>query len=337
MWFEKLTGFREKSPEQVRANLVVEPGLIRSLVNGRELRCGTLEIPALRELRERVRASRLPAGGLTVRETVADVKELHADPANAGALFQVASQFNLLEMTGPEVTPEAGVDRYEHDHTQGPACAIAAGAGTIYRNYLVEIGGQRGQTADRQIDCLADLGAALGNTNGRLWVMRNGYALASGDGLREVARRLEAAGAAELDELRGLLRIGIQWDTEVTIASTGHTVTQAYCSALPVAYLREPASLWEPFARLVLEAAYEATLAAAALNMVRTGNPAVYLTALGGGAFGNDERWIIDAMERALRSFRQVPLQVHVVAYRRSNPSVREMLRRFDTEKGPAA
>ena len=49
-------------------------------------------------------------------------------PENAGALFQVASQLNLLEMTGPEVTPEDGVTIYQDDRTQGPACAIAAGA-----------------------------------------------------------------------------------------------------------------------------------------------------------------------------------------------------------------
>jgi hypothetical protein len=35
---------------------------------------------------------------------------MHQFPENAGALIQVASQFNLLEMTGPEVTPENGVD-----------------------------------------------------------------------------------------------------------------------------------------------------------------------------------------------------------------------------------
>ena len=30
---------------------------------------------------------------------------MHADPELEGALFQVASQFNLLEMTGPSITP----------------------------------------------------------------------------------------------------------------------------------------------------------------------------------------------------------------------------------------
>src|SRR5437667_12141333 len=80
----------------------------------------------------------------------------------AGALFQAASQFNLLEMVSPTVTPEHGVTRYQHDRTQGPACAIAAGAATIYRNYFAPVGGGYGQTAERQFDGLADLGDALG-------------------------------------------------------------------------------------------------------------------------------------------------------------------------------
>ena len=75
-----------------------------------------------------------------------DVRHMHKSPENAGALFQVASQFNMLEMTGPEVTPEHGVTIYQYDGTQGPACAIAAGAATIYRNYFAPIGGSEGQT-----------------------------------------------------------------------------------------------------------------------------------------------------------------------------------------------
>ena len=127
---------------------------------------------------------------------VGDVRRMHRLPENAGALFQVASQFNLLEMVGPSVTPEQGVTRYEDDHTQGPACAIAAGAATIYRNYFVPVGGGHGQTANRQIDTLTKLGDALSGALGMpvsaLWKMQNGYALctqAGLDGLHITLRR----------------------------------------------------------------------------------------------------------------------------------------------------
>lgn len=74
----------------------------------------------------------------------ADVRQLQPDSRQAGALFQVASQFNLLEMVGPAVSPEDGVTRYGLDATQGPACAIASGAGTTYRNYFAHVQGRVG-------------------------------------------------------------------------------------------------------------------------------------------------------------------------------------------------
>src|SRR5690349_4752195 len=199
--------------------------------------CGRLETPSLGELRARtLEVSQSRRGVLKVREVVEDVQHLHLKESAAGALFQVASQFNLLEMASPSATPEMGVGIYENDHTQGPACAIAAGAGTIYRNYFAIANGQTGQTAENQIDCLADIGEALGNSKNRLWEMRNGYALPSQSGLIQISNRLQGSSEKELDELRQLLRIGIQWNTQVTLKDCGHSVSQTYCSALPIAY-----------------------------------------------------------------------------------------------------
>jgi len=324
-WFENLTGLTVETVEAVRDLLEVDGTTLRSRANGLSWECGSLETSSLADLRRRVDPLPSRAGTLTVREVVANVRQLHADEANAGALFQVASQFNLLEMASPEITPAQGVGRYEFDHTQGPACAIAAGAGTIYRNYFAEVGGSTGQTRERQIDCLADLGAALGNAGGRLWEMRNGYALATRVGLAEIGERLRGADEAERAELRGLLRIGVQKDTQVTICGCRHTVSQAYCSALPVAYGAPAVDAWEPFARLVLQAAYEGTLCAARLNADRTGCRRAYLTLLGGGAFGNPRPWILDALRRALELHRDADLDVAVVSYGSSDPEVRRL------------
>ena len=328
-WFERLMGFREASPAQVREKIRVEGDRLTSLVSGRTFIHGRLETPSLGELRRRVNRSEGRAGELSVREVVADVSDLHADEANAGCVFQVASQFNLLEMVGPSVTPERGVGIYENDGTQGPTCAIAAGAGTIYRNYFVPVDGRPGQSAERQIDCLSDLGAALGNSGERLWTMRNGYALASREGLREISERLQAASEDEVDGLRRLLRIGIQWDTQVTIGESAHTVTQAYCSALPVAYSEHPTSLWEDFARLVLEASYEATICAGILNVLSSGERRVFLTRLGGGAFGNRTAWIIDSIGRALALYADCDLEVAMVSYGAPTPAVRGLVEAF--------
>ena len=90
---------------------------------------------------------------------------------------------------------------------------------------------------------------------------------------------------------------------------------QVYCSALPVAYGHLPPPLWARFASLVLDAAYEAMLLAGVLNLTRTGNPVVYLTRLGGGAFGNAAAWIDSAMARATRLGEGWGLDVRVVSY----------------------
>ncbi len=318
-WFEKLTGFRESSYHETRARLTVECDRLILLENDTSHGIGTLELASLGDLRTRTADLRRGAKRPEVRERRVDVRALHHEASSAGALFQVASQFNLLEMVGPHVTPEDGVTRYSGDGTQGPACAIAAGAATIYRNYFAPVGDSEGQTAERQIDALADVGTALSSSLGipieRLWAMRNGYALATREGLAAISRHLNVCGEADHDQLRGLLRIGLHHNVEVTDApgTDRPFVSQAFCSALPVAYGDHPAGEWEVFARLILEAAYEATLRAAVLNARKGGSRTVFLTLLGGGAFGNDKSWITEALERALNICGSVDLDICMV------------------------
>lgn len=252
---------------------------------------------------------------MAVREVVANVQHLHADKGNSNALFQVASQFNLLEMVGPDVTPERGVGIYERDRTQGPACAIAAGAGTIYRNYFASVNGRIGQSTDNQIDCLSGVGTLLGNTDQRLWRMVNGYALPSAEGLAEIDRKLGSLDETGVDRLRQALQIGLQWDTQVTLDGASHTVSQAYCSALPVAYTRHASKMWTRFAKLELEAAYEATICGAIIKAERTQNRTLFLTLLGGGAFGNEPAWIMDSIRYALSRYPNCGLDVAIVSY----------------------
>lgn len=331
MWFEELVGFKETSGDDVRRRLRVDGEVMTSKVNGRQMRSGTLALPSLADLRERTANLGSGPASLKLRQVVGDAGSLHRDQRNTGALFQAASQFNLLEMASQNVTPEAGVTGYQNDPTQGPACAVASGAGTILRNYFANVNGQVGQSATNQIDCLADIAAHLYPTGDPAWTMSNGYAMFDEQGLAQLNERLAAMPEADLDEIRSRLRIGVHRNVEVTTASTGHTVTQAYCSALPVAYNRLPKASFEPFARLVLEASYEATLRAAALNAAQTGYHAVFLTMLGGGVFGNDSAWIIDAIERACTLLSNVPLDVAVVAvvaYRSPSPEAAALVDR---------
>jgi hypothetical protein len=335
-WFERLTGFREGEYAETRANLRVEDRRLQSLINGKSYHIGDLELVSLQALRERVKSAGGLPGRLKVGVVIGDVRQMHRSPANAGALFQVASQFNLLEMVSPTVTPEQGVTRYQHDRTQGPACAIAAGAATIYRNYFALVDGRAGQTAKRQLDGLADLGealsAALDKPVEALWQMQNGYALCSRAGLDAIARHLEALRPEQVDILRGQLRIGVHSDVEVTDAEAEHRplVSQAFCSALPVAYTGVPSAHWKPFASLVLDAAYEATMLAAVLNKQRSASNVVLLTLLGGGAFGNEAEWINAAIRRALAMMSGFELDVRLVSYGTPSPQILQVAMDFE-------
>lgn len=316
-WFSELTGLYADDHQTVWDAFDVEGTELVGRADGRRLPFGTLETPSLTELRAQSVDLVDNSAPLAARQIVADAAALHRDPANTGAVFQVASQFNLLEMTSPDIAPEDGVVRYAHDHTQGPVCAMACGAGTVFRNYFVPMGPHRGQLIYRQLDMAADLEAALGG-EGAFWRMQNGYLLPlSEDKLREASARLRP-------EMAGLLRIGVQRDTGVT--GTTHRVTQAYCSAVPVSYSGLPAATWEPLGRMILNAAYEATLHAAVLNAARNGNRSVFLTLLGGGAFGNPQGWILDAIAAAFGRFAQSGLDVRIVSYGQPDAAIDQML-----------
>lgn len=332
-WFHRLTGFREDGYAATQARLAVEGDELVSSVNGKRYGIGELTLPTLAELRARTNPARGQRTSLSA--VVGDARALHSDPQYAGALFQVASQFNVLEMTSEHVTPEQGVTRYAGDPTQGPACAIAAGAATIYRNYFVPVGDGTGQRADRQLDALAGLGAALSESTGMpveaMWTMSNGYALCTAEGLRAIGWLLDRATEQERDTLRGHLAIGLHRNVEVTDVDGDERrlVSQALCSALPLGYSRQARIAWEPFARLVLEATYEATLLAGAEQAGAGGSNIVLLTRVGGGAFNNEPAWIDAAIERALGVVADAGLDVRMVGYHGVTPEIQGIIDRW--------
>ncbi len=329
MWFKDLMGFEELSPENVRDKISIDGKQLVSKVNGKSYRFGDLEVPELSVLRKRGGELTTYSDRLVVSEVVGNVQDFHCFKENSGAVFQAASQFNLLEMVAPSVKPEAGVGIYETDYTQGPACAIACGAGTIYRNYFAPVNGEIGQTANNQIDCLDEIGKVLNNKELKLWDMRNGYAMLTTGGLEYITEYIERLTDSEREALKGKLKIGIQWDTEVTLMNDKNRVTQTYCSALPIAYCHIHTGYWESFARLILEATYEATFYTALLNYNKTGNNKLFLTLVGGGAFGNRGSWILESLEKVLAQFKNTPLDVKMISYGSPHIGVQELLEKF--------
>ena len=326
MWFEKLVGFKENNPKQVRENIEIVDNKLISKINNNEFVFGKLEIPSLEELRNQSDLIGKYNSQIKVSEIVGNIQTFHKDVSYNNSLIQVASQFNLLEMVNPNRTPEDGVGIYEYDATQGPACAIACGAGTIYRNYFANVDGQIGQTSTKQIDCLNEIGIELENDKFNHWEMKNGYALASISGLKSISKQIRAKSENDYEDLKGKLRIGVQWNSEVTISKDRNFITQVYCSALPISYSDIETELWSDFAKIVLEATYEATLYVALKNYERTNNNKVFLTLIGGGAFGNKYEWIFNAIAKSIKKFSKTPLDIKIVSYGVSNPSVKEFV-----------
>jgi O-acetyl-ADP-ribose deacetylase (regulator of RNase III) len=305
---------------------------------------GMFDRPTLAQLEQCINSEeykdafkKLKGEGLAFKHIVTeDVALLHCDPDNEGAIFQVASQFNCLEMGSDAATPNLGVTIYSGDHTQGPACAMACPAALVYRNYFVEHtkNGQthKGQCA-HQIDNLEDINDMLGNMNETYWTMRNGYVIVDNhEKLGDISNQiLKVVGRKNIIQA---LRVGVHWSTSVVdnqkIATKKeplkHRVCQVYASALPVSPNYNPSiknkALWAPFATCILEGSYMATLCIAALIAIKSQTRIkCYLTLIGGGAFGNKPNWIIDAIEKALKKYKDYPIDVMLVHYQMIDPA----------------
>jgi len=107
-----------------------------------------------------------------------------------------------------------------------------------------------------------------------------------------------------------------------------HCVTQVFASAVPVAYAKSTTSTdWRMLASLVLTSVYQSTLlVAATLARRRQHRVTVYLTMVGGGAFGNRKEWIVQAIQLALNACSEEPIDVCLLHYSTVVPQLTESL-----------
>lgn len=242
-WFEKLFGFREEEYFSTQEQFEFAGEILTSRVNGARFRAGRFYAPSIAELRLNVGSASGPSSVTHV--VIGDALLPHANPSNSLDMFQVASQFNALEFISPSSVPEDGITGYDRDPTQGPACSLAAAAGTVFRNYFMDLGDQIGQTRLKQLNNLEFLESSL--FKGPYWRVRNGYVESDSEALgsfeAEVADR-------RWNDLVGAVRIGLQERTQVTFAQrfepldSLHLVNQAFCSAVSCAYSHLPVERW---------------------------------------------------------------------------------------------
>jgi len=331
-WFEKITGFKEKDYDQVHNNITVTGQNLLSKVNQKKYSIGSFECLSLKDLRDKTLNQLRMKEKSTFSIIKGDVKTLLNSTTNHDSIFQVASQFNCLEMINPEISPEHGITCYEWDRTQGPACSVAAGAPTIYRNYFIPIDKDLGQTTTRQINNLDSFTTKLAEDMGcntfDLWTLKNGYVIAGETALKQIDTHLSNFNENDLDQYRQLLKIGIHWNVQITtsLENPQPIVTQVFCSALPVAYNKANPSSWSRIAQLILEASYEATLLTGIINKNKSDNNSLFLTFLGGGAFGNKEEWIQQAIKRALEIVKYSGLDIKIVSFSEPSNLIKEVI-----------
>ena len=266
-----------------------------------------------------------------------DSFEMHSNKLFKNATFQVASQFNLLEFITPSSIPENGVTYYYNDHTQGPACALACPAGTVFRNYFVLCNHIIGQYKNNQLNGLDELFKFLSAEN--LVKIKNGYSSSTNDDLILLNNNPIWSDHSTQTLAKSLIKVGIHSNIEVpwkenterfvlAPENERHRVTQVYCSALSLGrYTDCPEYLWEPLARLILDASYEATLLTASLEKKSgRGSGVVVLTLLGGGVFGNKIEWIADSIGKAVAKCKNMGLKVVITHYRQIDNYVKNLI-----------
>ena len=313
------------------------------IINGKNYPIGQLTTPTLEEAREELKILSqdiYASANISASSEIGNAYDIH-QKQNGANVIMVASQFNLLEFVSQFSIPENGITGYCNDKTQGPACAMAAPFATAYRNYLAETNEGKitqesiakiGQSEDIQINTLGDTmkllnAEASGNKtsnqstkffepipDGELLFFKNGYIDSTNDNLIKLNKLIQDGGEEFKQKLKDSMRVGIHRD--VLIADTKDSEnpvfkTQVLASAIPVArgYSSVTDSgLWEPFARLVLEAQYEHTILeglrdnAMRIKEGKETKPTkpILLTALGGGVFDNKPEWIKESMALAV-------------------------------------
>lgn len=259
--------------------------------------------------------------GSSANQELVDVLSTQSLPQFNGATFQAASNFNALEFTSQMQAPDDGVTDYIYDRTQGPYCALAAGAAVVFRNYFIpRPDGSRGQIGS-QVEL-------LGQTPiGRF--VQNGYPILSKGALETVKDH----NWEDLDQFL----IAVHEDCQVTtstrqngalttdpdVVPKDQIVHHIYVAALNFCGTVQLTPVSELIAKQLLKAEYQATvLAAWELSKKypgRQGSNKLVLTAVGGGVFGNESAWIVEGIASAAEIIRQSGLDVYFVCYRQSD------------------
>jgi hypothetical protein len=324
-WFEVLFGFKE-SPASVKLNFTVEAHpdrvVLVSKINQRKFNAGLFSLRNIASFGALPPASSPGTfhvihgqGGRGPNSEICSVLESQGLPEFDGATFQAASNFNGLEFCGPGETARMGVSRYVNDPTQGPYCALAAGAALVYRNYFVKhADGTVGQL-EKEIELLGGTPIGPFVSHGYPRLSANDLSKLKGHNWKDHNQFLVALHENCEVTTRSKPGLGIVFDGIPPGQIVHHVYAAAFCFSGTVT--KNKTSLM--IAQELLTAEYHATILAAR-EMARKypgrrGSGRLVLTALGGGVFGNPRELIVKAIVANTEVIRESGLQVYFVCY----------------------
>lgn len=320
-WFEQLFGFRE-SVSSVRDNLRCEEingdTYIISSANGARIRSGNFQVRSASSFDLRARGGgRLHIihghGRSSQRFELIDVLSSQFLPENDGATYLAASNFNCLEFVSPAQTAGDGVTNYVYDQTQGPFCALSAGAAVVDRNYFVRHSGGAGQLL-REVEL-------LGKTPIHV---EHGYAI-----INEQFGESEVAKNFAWDDADNYC-VGVHRNCQLTTTrrergfalvdpAADRVVHHVYAAAFNFNGCVYPCDFTLRVSRHMLDAEYRASVLAAWENSLlypgRSGSNKLYLTLLGCGVFGNEIDTVLESIESCMDTIRDSGLDVYVVCF----------------------
>ena len=255
----------------------------------------------------------------------ANIWNLQADPAFAGATFQVASNFNSLEQYKNDVYPQdVPLAEYQNDKSQGPMAALGATPASIYRMYRW---GGGYPTKDHDDDKYKIYPGMMIYEPSDLY--KAGVRVTAGGwlGVNSADKPTSVSGGGEVDYNSSLFTApDTNWEDRIGMASVGvyrcevthgfnkssgyfrlqspNIVNQVFCATIDMDPTRGVSqkvqeSLLRKWQIVCQFSAYLNTLIFAA----KAGSKVVFLTLIGGGVFANDPEIICTQMFNAIHAF----------------------------------
>jgi len=233
---------------------------------------------------------------------VAYYQSLDFDKKEERVLFQVASNFNGIEAICDDLSPDmpSFTEQYIYDRTQGPIASISAGGAAIARVHAAfyeESQSPDGwcQTTERQINILKDLK--------EYFPTQNGYVVLSGNE--------PPIPAAEEEQQKLFNKFHVCYHENVQV-TTGHRtpqslelinrsqppiIDQVFCAAINIhqgesGKFNKAVPDYGERCQFVLNSIYSSTY----ISAIAHKRTHLFLTLIGGGAFGNHRQWIYSAI-----------------------------------------